>query len=448
MSRNVLFIAYYFPPTGGPAVQRSAKFVKYLPDFGYRPLVITAGEGNVDCAVRDPSLLDGLDEQSVVRCKGYERWVTKFPRTVGLSPVTSFFLRPDKNILAWVPCAVRSARQLAASEGASAIYTSIGPFSSVLLGARLKRRLGVPWIVDYRDPWTDDEMGMWPSRLHYRFECRQERRALAVADAVVVVTPGMQEMMVRRYPQLASRVHLIPNGFDRADFTGLEPDPPKDLLRISYTGSCVDYDFRPEVVRVSGLIAAWVTRFGYRNGQLDLSTYSPLYLLRAVKELLCRRPQLAAKLEVCFAGCFGERNHELVRTLGLQDVVRELGYLSHRDSIRTLMSSDLLFLPLPSPSEGRRSYHYSGKIFEYLASGRPILGAVPPGDAHDLIERARAGWCVDPYDTPVFADLLGNLVDRKLAGGLRIDSDRQVIDQLDRRVLTGRLATLLDSLVA
>jgi glycosyltransferase involved in cell wall biosynthesis len=445
MSRNVLFIAYHFPPAGGPAVQRSMKFVKYLPEFGYRPLVVTAK--NAECSVTDASLLDELDGTSILRCDGYERWVIQLPRKLRLSPLTSFFLRPDKNVLAWVPSAFQAGQRLARQEGVAAIYTSIGPYSSVLLGARLKRQLGVPWIVDYRDPWTDDTMGVWPSRLHYRFECRQERRALAVADAVVVVTPGMREMMIQRYPRLASRIHLIPNGFDAADFAGLTPAPPRDRLRISYTGSCVDYDFRPEVVRVGGLVAAWLHCFGYRNGQLDLSTYSPLYLLRAVKELLCRQPQRAGKLELCFAGTFGQRNHDLVCTLGLQDVVRELGYVAHRESVRLLVDSDLLFLPLPTPDEGRRSYHYSGKIFEYLAAGRPILGAVPPGDARDLIEQTRAGWCVDPRDTPAFADLLATLMDRKLAGNLRIDPDRQAIGRLERRVLTGQLASLLDSLL-
>lgn len=449
--KNVLLVAYCFPPAAGPAVQRSAKFAKYLPEFGYRPVVLTAAEEEIEGAihaVRDPTLLEDLEETSIVRCRGYERWIVNLPRKLRLSAITSFLLRPDKNILAWVPCAQQVAERIASRQRIEAIYTSIGPFSSVLLGARLKKRLGVPWVVDYRDPWTDDGMGVWPSRLHYRLECFQERRALERADAVVVVTPGMREMMLRRYPHLASRLHLIPNGFDRADFAGTRPDPPKDLFRISYTGACVDYDFRPEVVRVGGIVAAWLAHFGYRNGHYDMSTYSPLYLLRAVRELLNRQPERAKGLEICFAGLFGERNRSLVRELGLQSVVREVGYLPHPQSVDLLFRSDLLFLALPSPANGGRSYHYSGKIFEYMASGRPILGAVPPGDARDLIEQARAGWCVDPHDTGRFADLLGALMDRKLRGCLTIEPDRAQIDPFDRRALTGRLAAIFDCLTS
>jgi glycosyltransferase involved in cell wall biosynthesis len=374
--------------------------------------------------------------------------VVDWPRRLKLSPVTSFFLRPDKNVLAWVPSAVRESVRIAARERIDAIYTSVGPMSSVLLGARLKRRLRVPWVVDYRDPWTDDGMALWPSRWHYRWECRQEGRALQVADAIVVVTPGMQEMMAARYPHLADRIHLIPNGFDRTDFPCAEPQPPRGVLRISYTGASVDYDFRPEVVRVGRLVRMWIAGFGFRAEAYDLSTYSPLYLFRAVRELLKREPQRAKHLELCFAGHFGPRNRALLQELGLQDLVRELGYLAHRDSVRVLMESDLLFLSLPTPVvAGRRSYHYTGKIFEYLAAGRPILGAVPAGDARDLIERARAGWCVDPRDTPAFSRLIGELMDRKLAGTLQIDPDRAVVEEFDRRRLTGRLAAVLDAVV-
>jgi glycosyltransferase involved in cell wall biosynthesis len=447
MPRTVLFVAYHFPPSGGPAVQRSAKFVKYLPEFGYRPLVLTAADEDIEYLSRDETLLDEVRDAQVTRCAGYARYVIRWPRRLRLNAVTSFFLRPDKNILAWVPPAARAAVRLAAREPVDAIYTSIGPASSVLLGARLKRRLGVPWIVDYRDPWTDDGMGMWPSRWHYRWECRQERRALETADAIVVVTPGMQAMMAARYPTLAHRIHLIPNGFDRADFPACAPRPPDNLLRISYTGASIDYDFRPEVVRVGALVALWVARFGFRTEHYDLSTYSPLYLFRAVRDLLAREPQRAGRLELCFAGHFGPRNRALVQELGLQGIVRELGYVPHRDSVRVLMESDLLFISLPTPETGRRSYHYSGKLFEYLAAGRPILGAIPPGDARDLIERARAGWCVDPRDTGRLSCLIGELMDRKVAGTLRIDPDRQLIEEYDRRRLTGRLAAVLDAIV-
>jgi glycosyltransferase involved in cell wall biosynthesis len=348
-------------------------------------------------------------------------------------------------VLAWAPCAARAARDIARRRPVDLVYTSAGPFSSVLLGARLKRSLGVPWVVDYRDPWTDDGMGIWPTKVHHRWECRQERRALEVADAVVVVTPGMRELLLRRYPHLTGRVHLIPNGFDSADFVDVNPNPPQGMLRISYTGAAVDHDFRPEVVRVGRLASAWLHWFGYQPDRYDLATYSPLYLFRAVREALNRQPAMAGQLELCFAGVFGPRNRELVRSLGLEGIVQEMGYLPHRESIRLLMSSDLLFLPLPSPPEGQRSYHYSGKLFEYLASGRPVLGAIPPGDARDLIVQSRGGWCVDPRDTHAFAQLLCDLVHRKLAGCLQIDADRAVIDQFERRTLTGRLAALFDA---
>lgn len=448
MPHNVLFIAYHFPPAGGPAVQRSAKFVKYLPEFGFRPVVLTCSENAIEYPSRDQSLLDDLGQPAIVRCEGYERWVTRLPRKLGLTPFAGFFLRPDKNILGWVPSAARAARRLAAEQRIDVIYTSVGPFSSVLLGSRLKRRLGIPWVVDFRDPWTDDAMTLWPTRLHYRLECRQERKALRDADAIVVVTPGMQEMMRARYPRAADRIHVVPNGFDAEDFSAPAHQPAAGpVLRITYTGMAVDYDFPAGLLMGGRLTRFWCSRFAYRHTATDFSCYSPLYLFRALRLLLDEQPDAAGKIEVHFAGGFGERNWELIRELKLEKVVTVNGYLPHEQSVRLLLDSDVLFLPLMSFADGRRNYAYSGKLFEYLAAGRPILATVPEGDAADLIRQVGAGWCADPHDVGALSSLLADLLQRKREGRLCCESDSAMIAQFDRRALTARLAGLFDLVI-
>jgi len=149
-----------------------------------------------------------------------------------------------------------------------------------------------------------------------------------------------------------------------------------------------------------------------------------------------------------FAGNFGEENLRLVRELKLNGLVSVKQYLPHRESIRLLAESDVLFLPLFSFVDGPRNYMYTGKLFEYLGARKPILAALPEGDARDLVERARAGWCVDPRDVDAIKALLGQLVERKMAGTLRIHPHEQLIMQFERREQTGRLAALFDSLLS
>jgi len=110
--------------------------------------------------------------------------------------------------------------------------------------------------------------------------------------------------------------------------------------------------------------------------------------------------------------------------------------------------SVVLFFPLMSYADGDRSYIYSGKVFEYLATNKPILAAVPTGDARDLITRARAGWCVDPRDVGAIKSLLEDLIEKKMAGTLNTNPDQQYIRRFERRELTRQLAELFDSLVS
>jgi glycosyltransferase involved in cell wall biosynthesis len=446
--KNVLFVAYEFPPEGESGVQRSAKFVKYLPDFGYEPLVLTAAEKNAE-RTSDDTLLADVRGRKIFRCRGHERLLIQLPDKVRLfRRLLKFSIRPDRNLLAWVPSAQRMALKIADRYPISVLYTSVSPFSSALLGYRLKKLLGLPWVVDFRDPWTDDIVRLWFSRLHRSYERHLERMVLQAADAIVVVTPTMRDLLIRRYRELAHKVYEICNGFDPEDFPSLGATPYNSRLQIGCTGRLIEYEREMVAGKLGPLSRWWLSHIAFRESSVDLSTHSPCYLLRAVRMLLDESPELEDKIVLSFAGIFREKNMELVRELGLQNVVSVKGYLPHADSVRLLVESDVLFLPMMAPGDGRRSYAYSGKLFEYLASRRPILAAVPEGDARDLITRARAGWCVDPRDVNAIKSLLKELIQQKMAGTLVTNPDDRVIQQYDRRYLTGQLAGVFDSLTS
>ncbi len=310
--KNILYVAHSFPPAGGATVQRSTKFCKYLPDFGYRPLVLTCTEDAIDRKL-DRSLLEEVRETPIFRCRGYERFLVQLPQKLKLRVLTWFFLRPDPLALAWVPQATRTAMDIAEKYPISAIFVTVPPHSCTSLGVRMKKLLNVPLVVDYRDFWTECTWSLWPTKFHHRFEMRQERRVLAAADAIVVVTPTMKDILARRYPQHEGKIHVIANGFDPEDIPDSNGKPNTGPLRIGFTGHLLNYDLRQHRLSkgpLSGLLL-------YANERPDFSTHTPLYLFRAVRALLDERPELESKISLSFAGDFGN-NRELVNRFDLE----------------------------------------------------------------------------------------------------------------------------------
>jgi glycosyltransferase involved in cell wall biosynthesis len=284
--------------------------------------------------------------------------------------------------------------------------------------------------------------------MHYWYETKQEARALESADGIVVVTPTMRSLLCRRYPHLAGRIHVISNGFDPDDFSGQPVTPPGDRLRIGFSGGITDYSANPGGVKVGLLGRFWLRHCSYRLGRTDFTTQSPYYLFRAVRALLDEQPDARQRILLTFAGKPSDENRALVRELGIEDLVLFPGYLPHPEAIRLLIESDVLFLPMRCEADGRRSYIYSGKVFEYLAAGRPILAAVPDGDLRDLICQTRGGWCVEPHDIQGMKTLLKEFLERKVAGSLQVDRDEGAVRQFERSVLTEKLAGVFDAVLA
>ncbi len=439
--QNILFISYYFPPRGGSGVQRAAKFAKYLPQFGYLPHVITSSLDDIT-ATSDASLLNDVDGIPIYRASGREPLVKKLgARRLGFA--ISACLRPDAQIL-WKREAVPLALQVAAREGPRAIYSTVQPFSSAVVGLALKRRLKLPWILDFRDPWVGSTSVVWPSKLHHNYDARLEAACVREADAVVSVTNGMCELIRRRYPWAGDKIFKIHNGFDAEDFMDNPPPSSSEWrpgLRIAFAGRLYSVSNREKGARGLGKVLS------HRNCRLDYTTHSARYLLEAVALLKKSRPDVASELLIEFAGNIPEDNEALAADLGVQQNVVFHGMLPHSDAIRLVSASDAVFLPMRTECDGSRSYNESGKIFEYLAQRKPILAAVPEGDAADLVRNARAGWVVNPYDVHAIKNLLIRLIEQKRTGMLQAAHDDAFIAQFERRRLTGELAVVLDSLL-
>ena len=433
--RRVLFLAYYFPPLGGAGVQRSVKFVQYLPAFGYDATVVTApGSSPLDWTPPDETLAAGLPAAArVTRVGGPEP-----TRSSGWRSRSERWLRvPTEFARWWIDGAVATG---AAAEGPfDAIVASMSPFESAEAASQLARRLGIPWIADLRDPWALDEALIYPTRLHRRLEADRMRRALGTADAIVMNAPEATKQLHERFPELrAKRVVTIPNGFDADDFAGPRPARDDGSFRIVHAGfvhaATGRRQRRTRIVR-RGL--------GGSVGGYDVTTRSHVFLLRAVERLLSARPELRHVVEVHLAGVLSEADRTFVQT----DVVRERGYLPHPDAVALLRSADLLFLPMHDLRPGTRARIVPGKTYEYLAAGPPILAAVPDGDARDLLRRAGGAMLCRPSDVAAMEAIVAGCVDAWRAGDPRPRATEDVLRRFERRQLTAELAAVLDSVV-
>jgi glycosyltransferase involved in cell wall biosynthesis len=425
--KQVLFVAYFFPPYGGGGVQRSIKFVRYLPDLGYRPVVLTRPlNAPVLHAPPDGSLQASVSrEAEVLRVAGPEPtreggWTGRAQR---------WFRLPDSLDRWWPERIVAEGR--AAAEECDLLFATMSPFESGEAVARLARDAGKPWIADLRDPWALDEWRVYPTALHRRLELRRMGRLLSSADAIVMNTREAARALVGRFPELArKRVVTIPNGFDASDFAGPAPERSDGAFRIVHAGA-VHTDPNSRAIR---------RLLGGEARGLDISTRSHLVLLRAVAAALAARPELRPTLEVHLAGVIGDDDRAVLP----DDVVHAHGYLPHAQTIALLRSADLLFLPMHDLPAGVRSRIVPGKTYEYLGAGRPILGALPDGDAFDLLVEAGNAVLCRPGDVDGMARLILEQVDRTERGEPLPPPRADVLARYERRALTARLAAVFE----
>ena len=373
MSKKVLIFTYYWPPAGGVAVQRFLKFSKFLPEFGWEPIIVTVNNGSYP--YYDESLLKEVSPGiRVYHTKTFEpfelynllrgqKGKTMPLVTVGANSKKTFFQKLTEYIRAnffvpdarkgWVPYAIEQAEQILKNEKIDAIITTGPPHSAHLIGLALKQKHNIKWIADLRDPWT----GIVYNEMLPRTEATRkkdldlETQVLKTADCTVVISPGMKEQFIDR----AKKIEVIFNGYDEDNFLSNDKTQSKSVAgNESFT------------IRYIGNLMA---------------SQNPTNLWKAIAEL---RRTTEAKIKLDFTGRVDNEIQNSIASEGLNQITTYNPFTDHQTAINlTRNASMLLFAIFNLPNS---KLVITGKIFEYLASCSEIISFGPTdGDAAAIL---------------------------------------------------------------
>lgn len=421
--KRLLFIAYHFPPHGGAGVQRSLKFVKYLPAAGIEPVVLT-GLGGTD---RKWNPADGALEDEIPPDITVVR--TEWP--VG----------PCRNQPAAEKQRFAHAVQLIEERKLEAIFVSMSPFSDASFGARLAARCGIPWIADLRDPWALDEFQVYRTRWHRQRTFNLMRRALQSASLIVMNTPEAAAALRRVYPEFFDRTVSVTNGYDAADFPPLAAPVHNEFFTIVHAG------FLHTTAGLRQRQETWRYRLlGRVEPGVELLPRSHYYLLQALALWTAEEPAVLPHVRLLLVGEPRPLDRELVNRSPVRAIASFTGYLPHAESLQTIRTADLLFLPMHKLPSERRATIVPAKTYDYLASGRPILAPVPDGDAKDFLVRSGCGLVCAPDAIDRMVAHLSTQYRRWSEGLPSPKPDFEYIGTFERRALARQLAEYLQNL--
>jgi hypothetical protein len=436
--KRVLIISYYWPPTGGSGVQRWVKFAKYLPSEGWQPVIYTP-ENPEQLAVDESLAAEVPEAAEVVKTRiiePYELYKKLLRRSghskeaVEVNPVNAQnksllqkaamwvrgnLFRPDPRCL-WIGPSVRFLKKYLSEHPVDLIVSTGPPQSMHMIGLRLSRETGLPWIADFRDPWTKifyfKHLSMTPAT--ERWHKKMEKMVLDEASAVVAVSPLVQQEF---QAMTDTPVELITNGFDECDFS-TEP------CTEAYGGASQEF-----TITHTGLFAA--------DG-------NPTVLWDVLAEKCHADEAFRKLLRIKLIGKTDDQILKALKDRGLESSLINMGYQTHSVAVEQQRQASVLILPLRKEPEYRAVL--PGKLFEYLASQRPILGiGQPDGAMAMIVNETRTGTVIDWNDKEGISQYIEQCWERHLEG--RLSSDGADLSRFTRRSLTRRMAGLFDKII-
>ncbi|GHC52216.1 glycosyltransferase family 4 protein [Ulvibacter litoralis] len=422
--KRALIITYYWPPAGGPGVQRWLQFVRYFNDFGIEPVVFVPEnphyplqDASFEALVPETTEILKFPVKEPYRLAGFlSKKKTKQISSGIISNkeqsvlektmlyVRGNFFIPDARV-GWVKPSVAFLKNYISEHPVETIITSGPPHSLHLIGMELQKAFQLKWIADFRDPWTT---------IHYHKSLRLtkasekkhkdlEKKVLNTADAIVVTSPTTK----KEFSLLTSKpIHVITNGYVASE----EMHPVLD------------------------------TQFSMAHIGSLLSERNPKVLWKVLSEIASETPSFQNNLEIVLAGTISDEVFESISKFGLKDNCKHLGYVSHDEALKLQHNSQVLLLIEIDSPETRAIL--PGKIFEYLAAFRPILAVGPKGsDIEGILTETKSGVFYNPSEEKELKKQILQWYEAYLDGTLSVASEG--VEAYSRRELTRKMAALI-----
>jgi len=413
--KTVLILAVNFPPSGGVGVIRTVKFIKYLSASGWQPVVVTL-PAKATKRVVDDSFLSQIPSETEI----HRPFFLDYRKLIGgdlaklFRPILSRILFPDRYVQ-WNRFAFKYIRdQVLPRQQIDLAYTSVGPHSTMLLAQRLKQSFDIPFVVDFRDPFSFRQYTVLEAKTNWQKRAEQiEGRVLKDADHVINVSRIWQQKYEQMYPFIAAKSSLIHNGYDEDDFNHLASKTDNDVLTLGYNGTF------SRLVPFEPIVSA-ITTIHQRHGiviRLNIATPIP------PRKLISQYPY-------CFA----------------HNLIVHKGFLPHRESLNNLARSDVALLILNDiqATEGM----LPAKTFEYIRMHMPILLLHRQhGFLSEIIDQTQTGLTVNITDQQAIIETLMQLQHQWSRRQLKVDPNWDEIGKYDRQVLTHKLVEVFDSVL-
>ncbi|HYH14372.1 MAG TPA: glycosyltransferase, partial [Flavisolibacter sp.] len=383
--KNILIITYYWPPSGGAAVQRWLSFSNKLVQQGISVHLLTVDPKYATYQLYDESLLNQIDHRIQIHTtKTFEPFglykvlfgKNSIPKPAFSDEVKPSLLKKASRFVrgnffipdprkGWKPYAVKKAFELIEKHGIKTVITAGPPHSTHFIGNALKEKIAIKWIADFHDLWTDV---IYYNLLYHlpivkRKDRQLERLILESADIIITVGEKYKEKLLQKSDRIEpNKIHVLRIGYDETIFNSIsKPTTPSTQFTITYTGSIADF-------------------------------YEPEVFFRALKQIKQNYPQVQFCLR--FVGVLSAGIRENIKKLQLDTILDEVGYVSHKRSIQYLLESTLLLLVNPITKD--EEMVIPGKVYEYLAAQKPIVNITKTSaETAQLIEQCAAGKTFD-----------------------------------------------------
>jgi glycosyltransferase involved in cell wall biosynthesis len=418
---KVLIVTYYWPPSGGAGVQRWLKFSKYLPEFGWDPVILTVDPEYAAYPVTDFSLNADLPSTLKIYATRATNYFSIYKKDTSKIPTAGFangvdnsfkgkvlrfirgnFFLPDPR-KGWNKHAFKKACELIETEGIRNIITTSPPHSTQLIGIKIKKKYPtVNWIADLRDPWTDIYYynQFYPTIISRWIDRKYEENVLRKVDKIITVGSSLKNLFSSKVKGIESKTCVITNGYDEDDFSGIREDN-RSGFTITYVGTLSD------------------------NYPIDGFLDALKIFKEEGNEFMFR-----------FIGTVSKNQRDLIQSKTGNSILEFIPYVDHSEAIKYMLQTTVLLLIIPDHQSNKSIL--TGKLFEYIASGKPIICLGPlDGDAAVIINSISHGKTFSYSDSKEISRYLSMLI-----SGNSI-TDKTSPESFSRRELTKKIIPLL-----